>query len=63
MTTKDKIIWMWDTEYDKKQAEQLEKRVKQKIIEEIEKSYIKIVEKEIKELEELLKELSGEKQQ
>jgi len=35
-TEKD-IIWMWDTENDKEQAEQLEKRVKQKIIEEIEK--------------------------
>jgi len=35
MTTEKDIIWVWDTEYDKKQAEQLEKRVKQKIIEEI----------------------------
>jgi len=37
MTTEKDIIWVWDTEYDKKQAEQLEKRVKQKIIEEIRK--------------------------
>ena len=35
MKTEKDIIWVWDTEYDKKQAEQLEKRVKQKIIEEI----------------------------
>ena len=43
MTTEKDIIWVWDTEYDKKQAEQLEKRVKQKIIEEIEKD-MKIME-------------------
>jgi len=39
MTSEKDIIWVWDTEYDKKQAEQLEKRVKQKIIEEIEKIF------------------------
>jgi len=40
-------------------------KVKKYILDKIKrnKGYIKIVEKEIKELEELLKELSGEKQQ